>query len=93
MVALWVLMVIPYLVGAGFCQAYVHQHPGHNQRKCDRGDSMPCFLWAGWGWPLLIAGLLVYACWKLGERLEYQRPVHRRQRREQLRSQDLRSLP
>jgi hypothetical protein len=81
-----------YLMGGGFMYKFVHEHPKHNQSRCDDGRNMPCFLWAGIGWPLLLVLLTVYALWVTGERLEDQRPVHRKERREVERKKDLRSI-
>jgi hypothetical protein len=81
-----------YLTGGGFMTSYVHQHPRHNRFKCSNGVNCPCFLWAGFGWPVLLVFVLATACWKAGEMLEDQRPVRRRERREVERKKDLRSI-
>lgn len=90
----WLIISVPvYLVSGGFFSEFVHGHPRHNKEKCDSGERMPCFLWAGVGWPLMLPLLLVSLLWATGETLEKQRPVRRRERREINRQRDLRSIP
>lgn len=89
----WLFTLVPlYFAGGGYMYRYVHTHPRHDERKCNDGRNMPCFLWAGVGWPVTIMFLLLIAFWKLGERLEDQRPVHRKERREIERKKDLRAI-
>lgn len=82
----------PYLVAAGYARNYFHTRPGHNQYRCEEWHDMPCGLWGGVMWPLVVVFAVIALCWKLGMHLEQQRPVHRRERRETRRNTDLRAI-